>query len=218
MKRKSLATLLSGFLTVCLTGVGFAAWVITGDGSASIDDGTVNVETVSDQRVKIRKCTAEELVTITDEDFNIKFGHEADAGVTNPWFKWDETDGITADKTANIPFYIENHSHATVKVEFDAALVKLTGAETESDESDDYITLSYNYVAPEDSTSDAEQLAYIEISYAWGAAFDGKNPYTYYNGLTCDEDLVEEIFDLFGTTGKLRITTFSIKIIGEYHD
>ena len=28
MKRKSLATLLSGFLTVCLTGVGFASWLI----------------------------------------------------------------------------------------------------------------------------------------------------------------------------------------------
>lgn len=219
MKKKSLATLLSGFLTVCLTGVGFAAWVITGGAEASIDEGTVNVETVSDQRVKIRECTKEELTTITDEDFNIKFGHEADAGVTKPWFKWNETDGVTADKTAKIPFYITNQTHATVTVEFDDNLKKLEGKATPDDTSDDYIVLSSEYVEVADTTSDAEQLAYISISYSWGAAFGTKNPYTYYNSLTCDDDLVKEIFDLFGPTGKFTtIKTFSIKIIGAYHD
>ena len=219
MKKKSLATLLSGFLTVCLTGVGFAAWVITGGDEASIDDGTVNVETVSDQRVKIRECTTEELATINDEDFNIKFGHEANAGVTNPWFKWDATEGVTADKTAKIPFYITNQTHATVTVEFDDNLEALTGEATPSDTSDDYIVLSYEYVEPTNTTSNDEQLAYISISYTWGEAFGTKNPYTYYNELTCDDDLVEEIFDLFGPTGKFTtITTFSITIIGDYHD
>ena len=50
MKKKSLATLLSGFLTVALTGVGFASWLITG-GAEKTSGGNITVETVDDRRV-----------------------------------------------------------------------------------------------------------------------------------------------------------------------
>ena len=53
MKRKSLATLLSGFLTVALTGVGFASWLITGGETKTSNAGAVSAEKVEDQRVKI---------------------------------------------------------------------------------------------------------------------------------------------------------------------
>ena len=52
MKKKSLAALLSGLLTVSLTGVGFASWIIV-QGDTKQVTGTVNVETISDKTTTI---------------------------------------------------------------------------------------------------------------------------------------------------------------------
>ena len=52
MKKKSLAALLSGFLTVCLTGVGFASWIIVQGDTESVT-GHVNVETVSTKEITL---------------------------------------------------------------------------------------------------------------------------------------------------------------------
>ena len=216
MKKKSLATLLSGFLTVSLTGVGFASWVITGGDSEDVN-GTVNVETVSDQRVQIRECTSTELETITDEDFVIQFGHKADNSIQNPWFQSVGSDVVEEDLTAKIPFYIKNHTHATVTVTFDAALTALTGSSTPEDTSDDYVVLNYSYTEPTGDTSTTEGLAYINLNFAWGQAFGGKNPYSYYNGQDYSDALATKALALFGTGGTIKsITSFTMVINGAY--
>ena len=66
MKKKSLAALLSGLLTVSLTGVGFASWIIVSDASKTLADvGSVTVEAVEDRRLSVD-------ASITDG--NVKFG------------------------------------------------------------------------------------------------------------------------------------------------
>ena len=225
MKKKSLATLLSGFLTVCLTGVGFAAWVITGNGEAEFTGGNVDVETVSDRRVDIQLLSSDELTAYDTanpdkkSDFNIIFGHEANTSVTNPWFVAENP--VNQDLEALIPIKIKNHEYATISLEYGATLTALTGTGTDAT-TDDYIKINdFVYTAPTSKDDKGYGIATIKLSFGWGAKFavDGipKNPYTYYNSKSMTDDLVKEALDLFGETGTISsLTSFSVTIKGTY--
>lgn len=63
MKKKSLATLISGLLAVSLVGVGFASWVII-QGASEKKEGSVNVETITKTNISIEAYWAD-----NDEDY-----------------------------------------------------------------------------------------------------------------------------------------------------
>ena len=172
MKRKSLATLLSGFLTVCLTGVGFASWLITGGETKTTEAGAVTAEKVSDQRVKITE------LAVTEAE--IRFGMCEDETTTNtPWLKNNSTS--KEDLTATLSFKVTNAKSygKEINFKFEAENKK---TELDSAVSKGYIVLpTIAKIENDKFTSDDATLFTIEVKFAWGAYFGSKNPYTYFN-------------------------------------
>lgn len=177
MKKKSLATLLSGFLTVALTGVGFASWIITG-GDTEETTGNVSAETVENRKTTITIDTAGE-----GYDTAVLFGHNANkkdgtGTVTATWFK---TEGIMKDEdlSAKLCYKITNATYSDFAFSLDAKMQQYV--------TDGYITVSFeNFVAP---TTNAETAAFVNINFGWGEKFGTMNPYEYFNGIASpDED------------------------------
>lgn len=56
---------------------------------------------------------------------------------------------------------------------------------------------------------------YIKISFAWGTAFEGKNPYTYYNGLTASNENVDKAIEVLEELYTLNGQSFIITISGK---
>lgn len=171
MKRKSLATLLSGFLTVCLTGVGFAAWIITG-GDVENTTGNVSAETVENRKTSIT-------IDTTGEGYNttVLFGHNAKkkdgtGDVTATWFK---TDGEMKEEDLNAKLYykISNATYSTFEFSLDSKMQKYV--------TDGYITVSFDdFDVP---TTNAETSCFVNVNFGWGSKFNLMNPYEYFNSI-----------------------------------
>ena len=186
MKKKSLATLLSGFLTVSLTGVGFASWLITG-GAEKTSGGNITVETVDDRRVSLSDVTAGN---------GIYFGSNQTG--TTGWIR--STQGAKEDLEDTFTFTVTNADYA--------ASIDL---ELSSETSGKMDALKYcidkNYIAfdlgdgvevqYDDSTDtfkwsvSAVESMSLKVKFKWGSYFTytsggtqkaNVNPYEYFNG------------------------------------
>lgn len=62
---------------------------------------------------------------------------------------------------------------------------------------------------------DHSATVYIKISFAWGTAFDGKNPYTYYNGLAASNENVDKAIEVLEELYTLNGQSFIITISGK---
>lgn len=201
MKKKSLATLLSGFLTVALTGVGFAAWVISGDDSADAS-GTIKVETVEDRRIKIVKDTSktDETVVIFGQPTEETIGTQLDG--KTPWLK-ASSDIQTEDLEATFNYKITNAKYATLSV---AATGTLKGFID-----DGYITMTPTYTYDESLTT--ETTLTLKLTFGWGTKFGGKNPYIYYNLLEGNET---NISNALNDVNHLTAGNFTVTLTGTY--
>ena len=176
MKKKSLATLLSGFLTVALTGVGFASWIITG-GDTEVETGNVSAETVENRKTSITLDKDGE-----GYDTTVLFGHnpnkkDGTGTVIATWFK---TEGIMKDEdlSAKLCYKISNATYSDFAFSLDAKMQQYV--------TDGYITVSFDFVAP---TTNTETAAFVNINFGWGAKFGTMNPYEYFNEIDSpDED------------------------------
>ncbi len=223
MKRRSLTLLVCLLACLALGSVGFAAWVITNDANAS-DSGTIRVDVVKDARLSI----SAEIV----EGEPIIFGSKTPAdGLAHDWMKYEKTvDGSLAldeNLTSVIKIVIGNFDYV------DTLTITL-----EEDGSDHYNeALAKNYVAalpqiimtaeqlqayvdkdPSDNnTLDGTTLTvYLDINFAWGSAFGGKNPIDYYNAQAYTDPLgdesiqrLQELKEMFeGTEGFEHTVTY----------
>ena len=201
MKRKSLATLLSGFLTVCLTGVGFASWLITGDGKIDAE-GTIKVETVEDRRISIEKDTSK-----TDDSLVI-FGQPSEETIGNqldnvtPWLR-PSSDIQDEDLTAVFNFKIKNAKYAKLEVTAKDSLATFI--------SNKYITMNTTFEY--DASKSEETTLKVTLSFGWGEKFDFKNPYIYYN-LQEQNDVV--INKAITDVNALTLTSFTVELSGTY--
>ena len=190
MKRKSLTLLVCLLACLALGSVGFAAWVITSNDSAT-QNGTIRVDVVKDARLDI---TAE----IADDDKTIIFGAKAkDPSVTGKWMKYEESNVggtlLNEDLKATIKITISNFEYVdtlTITLTEDTssfyAQAKALGYVGELP----VITKTYKQLkdlANEKSDdkneidSDGKLTVYLDIEFAWGDTFGGKNPIDYYN-------------------------------------
>ena len=119
MKKKSLAALLSAFLTVCLTGVGFASWLIIGGDTETYKDGSIAVETVSDKRTKIESVSVKE-----GSNSTIVFGPTAAAKTdTTSWLR-ASSDAATENLSFTLQFTVANAKRlSAINVEVKEELV-----------------------------------------------------------------------------------------------
>lgn len=218
MKRKSLATLLSGFLTVCLTGVGFASWIITGGDEKEVT-GNVTAETVDNRKTTITVDT-----THSGYDNSVCFGHNpnkkgTETPVTETWFKTEGTMN-SEDLKAKIYFKITNATYSS----FAFSLVDTDATNELADfVKNNYITVEFkNFTAPTvnvdnvETTDVDETSCYVDVVFGWGTNFDTKNPYEYFNGIANpDEDDIENALSIQTLYNSLNGTDLKFKITAE---
>lgn len=213
MKKKSLATLLSGFLTVALTGVGFASWIITGGSTASYTEGSVTAEAVEDRRVKITDLSV--------SNGEIIFGNEATPSTSNtkPWFKIGTSK--TSNLEATISFKVKNAKTYGESVSFNFAVDAGHQTAYTTATSKNYITApTLNPITDFDSD---DQTITVNLTFAWGSYFGGKDPYTYFNNTFTDASVDvdssenfksagDEAYDVMSAINALNGATYTITI------
>ena len=173
MKRKSMATLIGGLLSVCLIGVGFASWIIVQGDSEEVQ-GNVRVEEVIDRSVFVDAKLA------TDDDGYFNFTSPKSSKDTDPGFAdsdWlrSNTDNkakmdVVLDVTVTNPKN-EKDAKVSVDVELDAKFAGIEKYVTLVDTADIDLT---------GQTADTYETQ-LTVSFAWGEYFGKQNPYAFYN-------------------------------------
>ena len=171
MKKRTLGLIIAGVAAASMIGTGFAAWVITANATAE-KAGQFNVDTVSEKTVKITPTFAEGEGTIN---------FLAPANATAGWLTYSGTATEKLSTVLTIAYGFEG--------EATAADFNVTYAINYTDV-EDAITANY-IVAPTLKVNDAAYTAgavkalsgeteTLTISFDWGTAFGGDNPYDYY--------------------------------------
>lgn len=196
MKKKLFIPLIAALLTIGLTSVGFAAWVITGEKTADAG-GDFTVYTVDEQYVEMTATASEKPV----------FGHPSTMTNQNAWLKFDTsaTGDETEDLTVTLTIRITNWATLTNKnftIEVDEFGVDLSGVTTPSgvtavteDNLAQYITLPSAFTITVENGAITSGNATIagdtittNLTFDWGSLVDNDNPYNFFNasGKTLD--------------------------------
>ena len=204
MKKKSLATLLSGFLTVCLTGVGFASWIIVQGATDQVSSGSLVVESVQDRRL-----------TMTTEfiDDTVKFGPTGPQ--TEGWLITTTSVTAVEDLTFSIKVTINNSDHldhlevGITNAAYTTAagnnlvtelptISHLTNDSGTIDAADDKKVSTYSVsTAYTAGTLDTDGVTVktvgqtvftITVNLNWGSHFGNLNPYEHYKKITSPKE------------------------------
>lgn len=177
MKRKSMATLIGGLLSVCLIGVGFASWIIVQGDSKEVA-GSVKVEEVKTKKMEI---------TYEWVDGDSVFEFTGTAGSNTGWFRSDTDTPEDLTNTLRItvtnPEYLTNN---TIGLDFVSSNQDSLAAVTTTK---NYInapvinnhTVDTSKIVAASADSPSKYTFDLEITFTWGSVFGEKNPYTYYN-------------------------------------
>ena len=188
MKRKSLSLLLSGLLTVCLTGVGFASWLIVQGETKTYNTGTVVVETVSEKSITISAIWKD-----SKDTFNFTGLENANTG----WLRSDTKTPADLDLTLVVTVLnMEFDADGIVEIGFTPSNTTKYENVTKDMKNDVDGNQSYlvaptisNHTFDEDSASftaangdtPSSYVFEVPVAFTWGQYFGGVNPYTYYN-------------------------------------
>ena len=200
MKRrgKLFIPLIAVLLTIGLTSVGFAAWVIVGEKTANTG-GDFTVYTVDEQYVEVAATASAKPV----------FGHPATMNKTDAWLKFDTSaDGNeTEDLTVTLTIQITNWDTLTNKnftIEVGQFAVDLSGVTTPSGvtavtqsnlaqyiklPSAFTITVENGAITSGNATISGSTIT-TDLTFDWGSLVNNENPYDFFNasGKTLDSD------------------------------
>ena len=204
--RKAIVVVMSVFLTVSLTAVGFASWLISKDGGAT-GSGNVNVSDVSDEILGVEITDSKNLGNIhfgpleSDRSDNIRFDDKKPA----------EKESLTITVKGSIQRF-KTLSQMEVKIKVPAGVIAAAGyglkagSATEYEIKSDlpkYITLpagaadengnlidtskKVEYLATDtdvftENTADNTAEFAFTIKFGWGELFGNKNPGRYLDG------------------------------------
>lgn len=188
--KKKLGLILSLLMCVSVIGVGFAAWIITDDASESAN-GNITVEEVVDKRLSISggyNDTEDDTKYYLNNE-SIVFGTPTEEDKTG-WLQIIQLDGEEAQTQVletTLKFEVGNYVNCTsLTVNF--AVDAEDQANVDKAVNKGYIVLPENDELTYTSiTTDIDTLTMtdgvVEVTYtfAWGAAFGGNNPFTYFN-------------------------------------
>lgn len=175
MKRRSLTVLLCLLAIISLASVGFASWVISAGDDVEAT-GNIQVETVTDQRLKIEFTNNPE-----SQSFNLLAPAAKDQTNDKAWLTAPETAGEVKEVTLSFTVKYKNQEgtpNANVTVAWD----QLTAAKLAE-------AVELGYIAKVPTTENdgivitkGDNGSYTaKIKFEWGSLFGGENPYTYYN-------------------------------------
>jgi len=177
--KRKIITLASLFLCcLAIVGVGFAAWVITGEDTEETK-GSITVDTVSDERFVIELLISYIKNTKKEVNTTVFLGEPK----TTPENEWIIYNGKKEDLDAVIIVKVKNYDKQDCEV---------TAAITDKTKYESLVTAGYladatPVVSLIGTESDAEGVNYgiysITITFDWGTDFGGENPVTYFNGL-----------------------------------
>ncbi len=223
MKRrgKLFIPLIAVLLTIGLTSVGFAAWVIVGDKQVTTDDqAQFTAHEVKDARIKF---------TATFEDDTVNFAAPSGHGTAN-WlqFDGDATEDLNATMTITITNWADVKGR-TITFEVPAPTTDVTGLSTyvnfptartikiTPNNSEKPTTWTVTGLDDGSYTVDASGAKLtVPFAFTWGSAFGSTptNPFTYYNNISkpSDTDIsnaktaLEKIYELNGETFQITVT------------
>ena len=205
--RKAIVVVMSVFLTVSLTAVGFASWLISKDGGAT-GSGNVNVSDVSDEILGVEITDSTNLGNIhfgpleSDVSGNIRFDDKKPA----------EKESLTITVKGSIQRF-KTLSQMEVKIKVPAGVIAAAGYKVASEDGNKktyvvdenlpkYITLpagaadengnlidtskKVEYLATnevfKENTADNTAKFTFTIEFGWGELFGNKNPGRYLDG------------------------------------
>lgn len=204
--RKAIVVVMSVFLTVSLTAVGFASWLISKDGGAT-GSGNVNVSDVSDEILGVEITDSTNLGNIhfgplkSDKSGNIRFDDNKPA----------EEESLTITVTGTIKKFA-TLKQMEVKIKVPAGVIAAAGYGLKADSTNEYeikpdlpkyITLpagaadengnlidtskKVEYLATNsdvftENTADNTAEFAFTIKFGWGELFGNKNPGRYLDG------------------------------------
>ena len=214
MKRKTITLVIYMLVCISLVSVGFAAWVITGgdntqatgnvqasvvtDSSIVIDDsvgfggnnsimfGSPNVSARTDAYLTFNGDDKENLSVVYQFTVSSNSGDLADIKTLTATYSVSEEDdkGEPTIQSLIDEDYISDVSFSCTVGVTD---VKFSGNNNTSDPAAlaDGLKAALNALG---DTTDGSATVKITIAYSWGSAFDGVNPYYYYNFLDYKAD------------------------------
>lgn len=203
MKKSFLLPLIGIIAVITIVGVGFAAWAIISPINIDAAEGTITAEELTDRTFTIN-------ATQNDDTKNIHFGKGTVTTLpTDAWFRDDGSSAgnlsttitITLTPTnwdgeATINQYLEGRTinvklatddFAGFKTAIDAGYLVIptltcgekTSTLTGDWTSDNLITL--NLAGSDFTKGESSYTATVTVTFAWGTATEGKDPYTYFN-------------------------------------
>lgn len=226
MKKKLFIPLIAALLTIGLTSVGFAAWVIVGDKQVTTDDkAQFTAYEVSDQTI----------------DFDVSFGGAAikfagDGSDPSPNYAWLQFDGgDSANLTTTLTITINNYSKIkgrTITFEFgDLSVTAASGNKLAENWNTQYVvppTLAKVVISGGKVTSgtatlgteaDGKITLTIPYTFTWGSAFGTQNPFDYYNSKNpadnANSGIKDEASAALAALNTLNGATYEITVTGK---
>lgn len=217
MKSKLTISIASILSVLVLVGVGFAAWVIINPNVQANTDGTIQVDSVTDNSYDIK---AEFSKTTDPTNGTIVFGKKDDPSITKPWL----TNAEKAEKlTATLTLTAQNFKAGSwTEISKKTLTVSMNTIKGDADDNGFSTLVTSGYIAyptlsgagsvsktlaawtdtveiPLEKFSLAENATTatyeLTIEFAWGSKFTSVNPYTYYNKQTYDTKIAKEASD-----------------------
>ena len=174
MKRKTLTLTLCILACFAVISVGFAAWIITNDAKEEVT-GNITVDNVVDNTMTIT-------VDTTDIKSIVFGGLETDGRE----HKWLVNNTAKENLTVKFEITVKKGGVETNDVTPEATIAVLKdGVLLGNDATDPYHTAITKKLitAPTVNVAkiDGDGKYQVTVTYAWGTAFDGKNPMTHYD-------------------------------------
>lgn len=225
MRRRNLTLTLCLLAMLAFSSIGFAAWVITRPSTDHYSEGAIIVDAASNgayelvvpqdagnivfgapdvaqkntdwlvnaENKEVLSQTISVAVDIADEDKTLEDIVISDLTISLSYIGKETVDGKIkeVDKSDKFAACVAANLVIAPKLYYYAGLDEETQEEIWVEfESGDTL---------DDTKCFINGVCVLKIEFAWGSAFDGKNPYTFYNGREYTNDLANEAQDKLNT-------------------
>lgn len=232
MKKKAMIMAVASLGSMALIGTGFAGWVISAS-TTTHADGVMVAYDVKDQRfnkINAGKWTNGKEGTPAGEKANIVFG-KSTTEVNNQWLHYDTADMETQSLSDTYVFEVSSKD-TTDTGSFTVALSSGTPKgfvvtdtndawknATTGDKTAVNPTPAIEYLEDDGATDGkytfvgGKATVKMKITFSWGTAFDGQNPFDYYNGKEATEENVTNAVNSLNLVKALNEVAFTVNLV-----
>lgn len=232
MKKKAMIMAVASLGSMALIGTGFAGWVISAS-TTTHADGVMVAYDVKDQRFVVAdgKWTNGKEGTPAGAKANIVFG-KSTSQVTNQWLHYD-TANMEIQSLSDTYVFEVSSKDTTDTGSFKVALSSGTPAgfvvadtndkawekATTGDKTAVEATPAIEYLDDDVATDgkytfvEGKATVKMKITFSWGTAFGGLNPFDYYKGQEATEENVKAAVDSLNLVKALNEVAFTVNLV-----